>query len=151
MDEMIFQIGPLRLDPATDDEINPGPKNAEWHRVNVVNVEQIPGKGKKFVTVRTSDKNTPTTGTLEECTLTVRSVTNIRYIRLLMLCDDGGPYKVVCAHGTYWMYITDRRVTHTEQDKEPPLREAIEGVSANNLGPESHHATWVITLLEAND
>lgn len=148
---MIFQIGWLRLDPETDDEINPGPKNAEWHRATIVAVEQIPGKGKKFVTVRTSDKNTDKTGTLEECTLTIRSVTDIRYQMLKMLCDDGGPYKVLCAHGTYWMYIIDRRITHTEQDKEPPLREAIEGVSESNLGPESHHATWTIQLLEAHD
>jgi len=148
---MIFQIGWLVLTPESDDECDPGPKNAEWHRVNVVNVEQIPGKGKKFVTVRTSDKNTETTGTLEECTLTVRSVTNVRYQKLKMLCDDGGPYKVWCNHGTYWMYITDRRVTHTEQDKELPLREGIEGLSTSNLRPLSNHATWVITLLEAND
>ena len=148
---MIFQIGKLRLDPATDDEINPGPKNVEWHRVSVVNVEQIPGKGKKWVTVRTSDVNTDTTGSLEECTLTIKSVTEIRYIRLHMLCDDGGPFKVRSSHGTFWMYITDRRVTQTESDKEPPIKEAIEGLSESNLGPESHHATWVITLLEAND
>lgn len=148
---MIFQIGWLVLTPQSDDEGNPGPKNAEWHRVNVVNVEQIPGKGKKFVTVRTSDKNTETTGTLEECTLTVRSITDVRYQLLKMLCDDGGPFKVICSHGTFWMYITDRRVTQTESDKEPPIKEAIEGLSESNLGPESHHATWVITLLEAND
>ena len=128
---MIFQIGWLVLTPESDDECDPGPKNAEWHRVNVVNVEQIPGKGKKFVTVR--------------------SVTDVRYQKLKMLCDDGGPYKVWCNHGTYWMYITDRRVTHTEQDKELPLREGIEGLSTSNLRPLSNHATWVITLLEAND
>lgn len=148
---MLFKIGWLTLTPLTDDEINPGPKNAEWHRATIVNVEQIPGKGKKFVTVRTSDKNTDTTGTLEECTLTIRSITNIRYENLKMLCDDGGPFKVLSNHGTYWMYITDRRLTHTESDKEPPQKEAIEGVSDSNVGPESNHATWTITLLEAND
>jgi len=143
----IFKIGWLPLTPLNDDSPDPGPKNAEWHRTNIVNVEQIPGKGKKFVTVRTSDKNTPTTGTLEECTLTIRSVTNTRYEQLLRLCDDGGPYKVFCAHGTYWMYIIDRRITHTESDKEPPLREELE----NGTRPESHHATWTIQLLEAYD
>jgi len=138
---MIFVIGWLKLGTGEENDPNPGPKNAEWHRVNVVKVKEIPGKGKKYITVRTSDK------TLDECTLTVRSITEDRYTQLKMLCDDGGPYKVMCNHGTLWMYITDRRITHTESDKEIPLQEILPDGSRKNLNV----ATWTIQLLEAND
>lgn len=134
---MKFQIGWLTMgdDPSEPD---PGPKNAQWHKINVVEVKQIPGKGKKFITVRTSD------GTLDECDLTVRSVTKKRYSDLKQLCDQGGPFKVICNHGILDMYIVERTITHDEKDKEPPLREEDGGELLNV-------ATWQIRLQEAND
>ena len=138
---MIFQIGWLVMGDDDEDDPNPGPKNADWHKVNIVKVEQIPGKGKKFVTVRTSD------GTLDECTLTVRSITYERYHELRRLCDYGGPYQVLCNHGTLWMYIVDRNINHSENDKEAPLVERMENGQEYDLNV----ATWTIQLLEAND
>jgi len=141
MANSIFWIGDLNLGPLNDGDPNPGPKGQEWHKVNVVVVEQIPGKDKKFVTVRTSDK------TLWECTLTVKTVTDERYQRLKLLCQDGGPYKVISTHEEMTMYITDFRISMSDSDKEPPVREQLE----NGTKPSSHHATWTIQLLEAND
>lgn len=134
---MKFQIGWLTLGDNPDGP-DPGPKNAVWHKINVVAVKQIPGKGKKFITIRTSDK------TLDECDLTVRSITDNRYQDLKLLCDQGGPFQVVCNHGTLNMYIVDRSITHDEKDKEPPLKET-ETKDVLNV------ATWAIKLQEAND
>lgn len=147
---MLFKIGWLELTPQSDDDMDPGPKNAEWHRATIVDVGEVPGKDKKFVTIRTTDINTPRTGTLEECTLTVKSITNERYQNLLRLCNHGGPYLVRCYHGTYYMYIIDRTVTHGESDKEPPLKELSES-DTGLIEEESNHATWVIKMIEAND
>ena len=150
---MYFQIGWLTLGKAGD--VDPGPKNADWHKVNVVVKEEIPGKGKKTVTIRTSD------GTLDECTLTVRTVTDTRYKLLKLLCDQGGPFEVVCNHGTLWMYIIDRNINHTENDKEKPLvetdtsGESSESVGSGNSSQDDRAklnvSTWTIQLLEAND
>jgi len=135
----VFIIGGLEL--GKDDDINPGPKHAEWRKTNVVNVKEITGKGKKTVTVRTSDQ------TLEECTLTIRSITNERYRQLLNLCDHGGPYEVLSNHGAMWMYIIDRSINHSDQDKEPPLTEILESGEEVELNV----ATWTIQLLEAHN
>jgi hypothetical protein len=132
-----FQIGWLTLG-GDDNGPDPGPKNADWHKVNIVEVKQIPGKGKRFITQRTSDK------VLDECTLTVRSVSNTRYMALKLLCEMGGPYRVVCNHGILNMYITDRSINHSENDKEAPLK-TDDGSDYLNT------ATWTITLQEAND
>lgn len=134
---MKFQIGWLVLGDNPEGP-DPGPKNAQWHRINVVEVKQIPGRGKKFITIRTSD------GTLYECDLTVRSVTDDRYSDLKELCEQGGPFKVICNHGTLNMYIVDWTITHDENDKEPPLKEEETGDLLNV-------ATWQIKLQEAND
>ena len=137
---MFFQIGWLVLGDPSDLEVNPGPKNAVWHKVNVVVVKEIPGKEQKFKTIRTSDK------TLWECDLTVRSITDGQYRRLKTLFDQGGPFKVVCNHcpGGLNMYLVDCSITHDENDKEPPLTETQTGAIANV-------ATWQIKLQEAND
>lgn len=145
---MIFQIGDLALgapahagifgDGSTLETIDPGPKNAQWHRVNIVQVKQIPGKGKKFITIRTSDK------TLWECDLTVRSVTDDRYKELKNVCEAGGPFVVNCNHGILNMYIVDFGISHDENDKEPPLKETSTGQLLNV-------ATWVLKLQESND
>jgi hypothetical protein len=141
---MDFQIGDLILGSSSELEANPGPKNAVWHKVNVVAIKQIPGKGKKFKTIRTSDMSSPTTGTLWECDLTVRSVTDIRYQQLKDKCEQGGPFQVVCNHGRLNMYIVDCSITHDEKDKEPPLKETETGQYLNT-------ATWVLKLQEAYD
>ena len=142
---MIFQIGDLALgapahagDGSTLETIDPGPKNDVWHRVNVVVVKQIPGKGKKFITIRTSDK------TLWECDLTVRSVSDDRYMQLKAKCEDGGPFMVNCHHGILRMYIVDCSIAHDENDKEKPLKESSTGQLLNV-------ATWVLKLQESND
>jgi len=140
---MIFQIGTLALG-AEKDGPNPGPKNAAWHMVHIVAVKQIPGKGKKFITVRTSDKYTPTTGPLYECDLTVRSISDTRYKALKALCEDGGPFDVNCNHGILKMYIIDFSINHAENDKEPPLK-IDDGTDSLNV------ATWTIKLQEAFD
>lgn len=132
----IFSDG-SKLDPGTG-IADPGPKNSVWHRVNIVEVKQIPGKGKKFKTIRTSD------GTLWECDLTVRSITDIRYQALKIKCEDGGPFDVICNHGKLPMYIVDCSITHDENDKEKPLKET-------STGEDLNVATWSIKLLEAND
>jgi hypothetical protein len=148
---MIFWIGDLALGApseagvfsdgskvdASAGIIDPGPKNAVWHKANIVEVKQIPGKGKKFITVRTSD------GVLWECDLTVRSVTDTRYKALKAKIDDGGPFEIKCNHGKLIMYIIDGTVTHDEGDKEPPLK-------ADN-GDNLNVGTWSLKLLEAND
>jgi hypothetical protein len=135
---MYFQIGPVILGDDPDGP-DPGVKNADWRKVNTVVVEKIPGKGKKDITIRTSDI------TLDECTLTVRSITNKQYVRLKLLCDLGGPYKVTCNHvGGLWMYIIDRQINHSENDKELPATETETDEKLNV-------ATWTIQLQEAND
>jgi arylsulfatase A-like enzyme len=136
-------VGALLLGGDSDGP-DPGPKNAVWHIVNPVVIKQIPGKGKKFKTIRTSDKYTPTTGPLWECDLTVRSVTDNRYQQLKEKCEDGGPFLVVCNHGRLNMYIVDCSITHDEKDKEPPMKEADGGFFLNV-------ATWQIKLQEAYD
>lgn len=133
---MKFQIGSLILNDDPDGP-DPGPKNAEWHLANSVEVKQIPGKDKKSITVRTSDR------TLWECTLTVRSITDRRYMDLKHLVEDGGPFEVLCNHGHMRMYIVDATITHDEKDKEKPLK-------AEN-GADLNVATWVLRLQEAND
>jgi hypothetical protein len=137
---MVFQIGWMVLGDPSELEHNPGPKNAVWHMVNVVVVKEIPGKGQKYKTIRTSDK------TLWECDLTVRSITDGRYRALKILCEQGGPFKVVSNHTPAGlnMYIVDCSITHDEKDKEPPLTETETGDILNV-------ATWQIKLLEAND
>jgi hypothetical protein len=135
---MDFRIGDLILGSSSELEANPGPKNAVWHRVNVVVVKQIPGTGKKFITIRTSDV------TLWECDLTVRSITDIRYLQLKDKCEQCGPFQVVCNHGRLNMYIVDCSITHDEKDKEPPLKETETGQYLNV-------ATWQIKLQEARD
>lgn len=132
---MRFSIGPFHFG-GLDDEPDPGPKESIWHKVNVVQVEQIPGKGKRFKTIRTSD------GTLWECDLTIRSITDIRYKELKFLVDDGGPFMVICYHGKLPMYIIDGTATHGDGDKEAPLKER---------GYDTIVATWQLKLLEAND
>jgi hypothetical protein len=134
---MKFQIGWLILGGDAEGP-DPGPKNADWHKANIVAVKQVPGKGKKFITIRTSD------GVLDECDLTVRSITETRYKSLKLLCDLGGPYKVVCNHGVLNMYIIDRNINHSENDKEFPQKTDDESDYLNV-------ATWTIKLLEAND
>ena len=140
---MIFKIGTLSLGENPDGP-DPGPKNADWHMVHVVEVKQIPGKGKKFITVRTSDKYTHTTGPLYECDLTVRSISDRRYKDLKILCEDGGPFDVNCNHGLLKMCIIDFSINHAENDKEPPLK-TDDGADSLNV------ATWVIKLQEAFD
>lgn len=131
-----FKIGDLNLgeDPEGPD---PGPKNAEWHLANSVEVKQIPGKEKRSITIRTSDR------VLWECTLTVRSITDRRYIDLKHLVEDGGPFVVICNHGRLRMYIVDATITHDEKDKEKPL--------TTEDGEPLNVATWVLRLQEAND
>jgi len=137
-----FIIGPYVLGPASEDNPDPGPKNQQWHKVNIVKVEQIPGAGKQWVTIRTSDK------TLWECTLTIRSVSDLRYTQLKMLCEMGGPYKVICAHGTYWMYVVDFTAVKDENDKEMPLTEKV---GEEGIPIPLNVATWTIKLQEEND
>lgn len=122
---------------------NPGPKSTNWHLAHIVEVKQIPGKGKKFITVRTSDKYSNTTGTLWECDLVIRSITDSFYRYLKTLCEDGGPYEVKCNHGILKMYIVDVSIQHDENDKEMPLK-------ADN-GENLNVATWTIKLQEAFD
>jgi hypothetical protein len=140
---MIFKIGTLSLGENPDGP-DPGPKNADWHMAHVVEVKPIPGKGKKFITVRTSDKHTPTTGPLYECDLTVRSISDQRYKDLKILCEDGGPFEVSCNHGLLKMYIIDFSINHAENDKEPPLK-IDDGTDSLNV------ATWTIKLQEVFD
>ncbi len=130
---MDFVIGDLVLGSGSYD---PGPKNAEWKLVNNIEIKEIPGRGKKFITVRTSDKRTANTGPLWECTLTVRSITDNRYQQLRAKCEDGGPFLVISNHGTLNMYIEEGDVTHGESDKEPPLCEYDDD---GNEGPQSNH------------
>ena len=134
---MKFQIGWLTLG-GEDDGPDPGPQSDEWKKTNIVEVKQIPGKGKRFITIRTSDK------VLWVCTLTVRSISNTRYMALKLLCEMGGPYQVVCHHGMHKMYIADFEASHDENDKEAPLK-IDDGSDFLNV------ATWTITLQEAND
>jgi len=143
---MMFKIGHLTLgwypsEAGKMDDPDPGPKDATWHKVNVVEVKQIPGKGKAFITVRTSH------GTLWECDLVVRSITDKRYKELKLLCELCGPYSVLCNHGALKMYITDCSINHAENDKELPLR-VDPGDDDSAL---LNVATWTIKLLEAND
>jgi hypothetical protein len=141
---MKFQIGWLTLgDGDPDNPPNPGPKNAVWHRTNVVVVEPIPGKGKKSITVRTSDI------TLYDCDLTVRSITATRYFQLKLLCELGGPFVVNCNHGILPMYIMDWVITHDEKDKEMPLHSQADDDGTKH--EPLNEATWVIKLQEAND
>lgn len=137
-----FWINGQSLTPRSESDPDPGPKNQQWHKVNVVKVEQIPGAGKEWVTIRTSDK------TLWDCTLTIRSISKTRYTQLKMLCEMGGPYRVWCNHGVYWMYIVDFNINKDENDKEDPLKEYIgeEGVPI-----PLNVATWTIRLQEEND
>jgi len=137
---MIFKIGWLTLGDPSEEEVNPGPMNAVWHKVNVVVVKEIPGKDQKFKTIRTSDK------TLWECDLTVRSITNKQYRQLKLLYEACGPFKVISNHSPDGlnMYLVDCSITHDENDKEPPLTETQTGETLNV-------ATWQIKLQEAND
>ncbi len=134
---MKFQIGWLTLGENAEGP-DPGPRDATWHKANVVVVKQIPGKGKKFITERTSDI------TLDECDLVVRSITATRYSQLKLLCDMGGPYRVMCNHGVLNMYIVDRSINHSENDKEPPQKTDDDSDLLNV-------ATWTIKLQEAYD
>ncbi len=134
---MKFQIGDVVLGE-TPDGPDPGPKSSDWHKVNVVQVKQIPGKGKKFITVRTSD------GVLWECDLVVRSISNQRYTALRNLVDDGGPFQVVSAHGKYEMYLIDGNAHKKDGEAEPPLK-------TDDEKDESNVAEWTLKLLEAND
>jgi len=138
-----FILSGYTLTPMSDYEADPGPKNQAWHKVNVVKVEAIPGAGKEWVTIRTSDK------TLWDLTLTIRSVTQKRYQLLKMLCEMGGPYLLDCAHGRYWMYIVDFNIAKDENDKEPPLTEKVGIEGAGSM--ELNVATWTIKLQEEND
>ncbi|OPY54699.1 MAG: hypothetical protein A4E48_00278 [Methanosaeta sp. PtaU1.Bin060] len=131
---MIFQIGNLMLGAEGPD---PGPKMAEWKRTNKVVVKEIPGKGKHWITERTSDI------TLWSCTLTVRSITDSRYKELKELIEDGGPFKVVCNHGSFTMYVIGDGPVHEENDKEPPLK--------HENGDYLNVATWTLQLQEAYD
>jgi len=146
---MNFQIGDVIL--GSPDGPDPGPKDATWHLAHVVEVKQIPGKGKKFITVRTSDAYSPTTGPLWECDLTIRSITMKQYAILKTLCELGGPFMVKCNHGNLKMYIVDCSINHGENDKEFPLK-----VDPGLYGPGTdadylNVATWTIKLQEAHD
>ena len=124
---------------------NPGPKSTSWHLAHVIEIKQIPGKGKKFITVRTSDKYIKdSTGTLWECDLVIRSITDDAYQFYKSLCEEGGPFEVKCNHGTLNMYIVDVSIQHDENDKEKPLTEIATGEYLNV-------ATWTIKLQEAHD
>ena len=142
---MDFLIGGLPIGPWSEQDTNPGPKSTTWHLAHIVEIKQIPGKGKKFITVRTSDKYVKgSTGTLWECDLVVRSITNDVYKYLRTLCEDGGPYEVKCSHGIFNMYIVDVSVQKDENDKELPLTET-------ETGNQLNVATWTIKLQEAYD
>ncbi|MHB8120468.1 MAG: hypothetical protein ACYDHX_17415 [Methanothrix sp.] len=142
---MYFKIGTLYLganqDGSTlsDDDPNPGPLSTNWHKVNIVEVKKIPGRGQEFKTIRTSDK------TLWECTLVVRSITDERYQRLKLLCDLGGPFPTLSNHGLYPLYIIDGSVDKTDKDKEKPLKETSGNKESLNV------ATWTLKLQEAKD
>lgn len=124
------------------DEPNPGPKQRVWHKGNIVEIKQIPGKGKKFVTVRTSDK--VPYGTLWELELTIRSVTTVRYEFLKGLIEDGGPFEIFDpGHGQYEMYCVDGQPTKKEGDSDPPV--------TDDDGNELNVAEWVLKFVEAND
>ena len=134
---MKFQIGGVVLGDNPEGP-NPGPKSSDWHKVNVVQVKQIPGKGKKFVTVRTSD------GVLWECDLVVRSISDTRYNDLKALVDDGGPFETISAHGKYRMYVTEGHPHKKDGEGEPPLK-TDDGKDFLNV------AEWTLKLLEAYD
>lgn len=139
---MDFTIGGMTL--GDKDGPDPGPKSTTWHLAHIVEVKQIPGKGKKFITVRTSDKYSGRTGTLWECDLVIRSITDGFYRQLMALCEDGGPFKVKCNHGIFNMYIVDVSVQHDENDKEMPLTDT-------ETEEDLNVATWTIKLQEAYD
>lgn len=139
---MDFTIGGLTL--GSEDGPDPGPKSTTWHLAHIVEVKQIPGKGKKFITVRTSDKYSKSTGPLWECDLVIRSVTDDFYQQLKSICENGGPFLVKCNHGIFNMYIVDVSIQHDENDKEPPQKE-LETKEDLNV------ATWTIKLLGAYD
>lgn len=145
-----FQIDGKPLG-GTADEPNPGPKQRVWHKSNIVEIKQIPGKGKRFVTVRTSDKSSQTTGTLWELELTIRSVTAARYEFLLKLIDDGGPFTILDPlHGQHEMYCIDGQSSKKEGDADPPIAEetnTILGMTEQEMGV----ADWVLKFVEAND
>jgi hypothetical protein len=143
---MDFKIGWLDLNDPTG--FDHGPKSTEWNLEHVIEVEEIPGRGKKFKTVRTSDKYTATTGPLWICDVVIRCVTNLRYKQLVTLCEEGGPFQVVSSHKNLPMYIVSCSVSHGENDKEPTLHEYNDDGSE---GPESNHATWTLKLREAHD
>jgi hypothetical protein len=137
-----FQIGSVVLEETPQGD--PGPKSSEWHLVNIVQVKQIPGKGKKFITVRTSDRYSPATGVLWECDLVVRSISNTRYMLLKALVEDGGPFMTVSAHGNYRMYVTEGHPKKKDGEGEPPLR-------TDDDTDELNVAEWTLKLLEAYD
>jgi hypothetical protein len=143
---MVFKIGWLNLNDPTG--IDRGPKSAEWNLEHVIEVKEIPGSGKKFKTVRTSDKYSATTGPLWTCDVVIRCVTNKRYKELKILCEDGGPFFVNSNHGGLPMYIVSCTVSHGENDKEPTSHEYNDDGSD---GPASNHATWTLKLREASD
>jgi len=117
---------------------DPGPKSTDWHKANIVEVKQIPGKGKKFITIRTSD------GVLWECDITVRSISQTRYVQFRNLVDDGGPFMIKSAHGNYKMYLIDGNVHKGEGEGELETG-TDDGVDLENVGD------WTLKFLEAND
>ena len=140
---MLFEIGDVKLGDEPEGP-NPGLLTADWHKSNIVEVMQIPGKGKKFITMQMSDKSAITTGTLWECDLVVRSVGEQRYIALKQLVEDVGPFAHRSYHGQFNVYVIDGKSHHKAGELEPPLR-TDDGKDFGMV------AEWTLKLLEAND
>jgi len=120
-------------------------KTAEWHKTNVVVVKQIPGKGKKFITIRTSDK------TLWECTFVQRCISSERFDWCKDLVERGGPFEVTSAFGTYSMYCIDGAFKQDEGFPEPPMTIHMLSSEGGDMSYEAFIGTWTLKFLEEND
>lgn len=117
------------------------PISINWKKTNRVETKEIPGKGHKDVTQRTSDK------TLWICTLSLRSHKDERYNFFKKITDECGPFMVQSPHGDMEMYVIDGDATNKPGEGMPPKKDYTPGGGQYTL----YVADWQIVLKEKND
>jgi hypothetical protein len=103
--------------------MGPGGKyqSIQIHLANEMPIKKIPGKGKRYITMRTSDVKTDTSGPLyDKISMTQITITQAQHEKCKELALIGGPYDVQWAYGPMKMYCIGATWTQEEGKIEPP-------------------------------
>jgi hypothetical protein len=122
----------------------------EVHGSHQIQIFHIPGKGKRDITMRTSDVKTPTTGPLyDRITVVQKCVSNERFEACREIYEVGGPWYVewAFARSVDELYCIDGVFRQGAGYVEPPGHFYLD----DGTSVEAFVGEWTLTFIEYND